>query len=178
MPHRRRHRMPLLFLGKWGPAAWTFMHAATWTYAERPTAEERAKMEAFFRALPHVLPCSVCGGHFLAHVNTGLEAALAGRDTLTHWLVDVHNDVNRRTGKPERPYEQVRQDYLGTDAYHRRMTRRLRRQAQQADPRAARGPLARLGELTPTQRMWTGWCTCTTLVILVVVLMAVMQRRK
>jgi len=168
MPHRRRHRMPLLFLGQWGPAAWTFLHAATWTYPEQPTDPERARMDAFFRAVPHVLPCTVCGGHFSRHVDESLTGALASRDTLTRWLVGVHNDVNRRTGKPERTYESVREDYLGTDAFHRRMTRRMRRQqTQQTQPRLA---------LTPVQQMWTTWGACTALVLLVVVLAAVFRR--
>lgn len=100
----------------WGPPYWKVAHAVTFLYPEaNPTREDKQHVLEFFRVFPHILPCGICGGHFLETIETAHplnEQVLSSRATLTRWLVDLHNTVNRRLNKPEVPYEQVVKYYL------------------------------------------------------------------
>ena len=96
-------------LQSWGPAGWKFLHVAAWTYPKQPTASEREKMYAFLHAFAAVLPCSRCRQHWSAFLKEELpspqDSKLASRAQLTQFLVDGHNAVNHRLGKPLMSYE-------------------------------------------------------------------------
>lgn len=107
--------MPLV--GEWGAPGWRFLHCVSFSYGDDPTAEERRRMFAFVVAVGDVLPCKRCRGHYRAYVGAHLtrgafSPALADRDALSRFLVDLHNDVNRRLGRPTVGYEEVRRAYL------------------------------------------------------------------
>lgn len=100
---------------RWGQDYWRVMHAATFLYPEDPADIDKTRMLTFLRLIPFLLPCSACGFHFAQYIQnpaTGLtDSVLSSRDTLTRWLVEAHNDVNRRVGKAEVKYERVRHFY-------------------------------------------------------------------
>jgi hypothetical protein len=90
------------------------MHSVTFTYPEKPTQDDKDRVKAFFAIMPFFLPCSVCGMHFVKE-QTDMpltEEVLSSMDTLSHWLVDVHNSVNRRLKKPELSYETIKKFYF------------------------------------------------------------------
>lgn len=64
-----------------------------------------------------VLPCHKCRRHYAAHlrghVSDPFGDVLSSRESLSVYLVELHNDVNRRLGKPEMPYVQVKEMYVG-----------------------------------------------------------------
>lgn len=96
----------------WGPCAWKFLHAITFTYPLQPTDSEREKYKQFFMSIGHVLPCRQCGSHFLNEVHhMDVEKVFVNKESLSSWLVDVHNDVNERNGKRLVPYHVVRKWY-------------------------------------------------------------------
>lgn len=86
----------------WGPDAWNTMHAITYSYPKHsPTAENKRDMTEFFEAIADVLPCFECRKHFKSMLRRyPITEHLGTRHDLTRWLVDRHNDVNRRLGKP------------------------------------------------------------------------------
>lgn len=101
--------------GKWGPAYWYMAHSVTWRYPDTPTEEEKRRMISFFSLLPYLLPCAACTMHFIETVRDQYpltDDVLKSRDTLTRWLVNVHNSVNRRLHKPEVDYAEVRRFYV------------------------------------------------------------------
>ena len=90
---------------EWGPRAWSVLHTFADAWKESPTDDDRRKMHAFLTRFGPVLPCPQCSAHFtnvvwqdIPHANC---AALTSRTHLQQWLVKVHNDVNRRLGKPQ-----------------------------------------------------------------------------
>lgn len=96
----------------WGPAAWKFMHTVTFNFPDRPTELDKRKTVYFFQALANVLPCEVCQGHFRKELEKNpIAAHLGSRDALSRWLVDLHNEVNKRLGKPTLDYEFVKDQY-------------------------------------------------------------------
>lgn len=101
---------------QWGPAYWRMAHSVTWLYPEHsPTHRQKEQMRLFFDLLPDLLPCPLCGNHFretTATVHPLTEEALSCRARLAHWLVDVHNEVNRRLSKPTVTYAEAEAYYL------------------------------------------------------------------
>lgn len=96
----------------WGPKAWEFMHAVTFAYpVENPTHEEQENMRNFFHAIGSNLPCDKCRYHFLKMLKEH-PVPVQSRRELSEWLVDRHNDVNRRLGKPIYPYSFVEKKYI------------------------------------------------------------------
>ena len=92
----------------WGPHAWVFLHSITFVYPENPSYHEQKKMYDFFNSLKYVLPCNSCRVHFRQNLkNNALAKAVTSRDELIAWLIKLHNNVNRSTGKQELKSEQV-----------------------------------------------------------------------
>lgn len=100
-----------LSLSRWGPNAWGFLHATSYAYPDSPTAVEQESMRRFLVVVGEVLPCRRCREHYasfmLRHFSGRELEVLRGRASLSRFLVDMHNDVNRRTEKPTWSYEQV-----------------------------------------------------------------------
>ncbi len=99
----------------WGPAAWSFLQTSAFAYGKDPekaSADEQEKALAFYTSLPHMLPCSVCREHYLEHIKE-MPPDVRNRDSLSRWIVKLHNRVNESTGKEVIPYEKVREHYMG-----------------------------------------------------------------
>lgn len=101
----------LLSIEEWGPKGWGFIHAVSFAYPATPTDSEKAQMHAFITSIGDVLPCKVCRAHFQTKLSEcefdAQCAALQSQQALTKFVVDVHNDVNRRLHKRAVPYETV-----------------------------------------------------------------------
>lgn len=92
--------LPIVDPAIWGPHVWRFLHVA----AALPHSRSRGKAEwrALLEALRLSLPCPECTGHYQAwHRAHPFRAMLGGRAVqraATRWVLDLHNDVNRRRG--------------------------------------------------------------------------------
>lgn len=100
----------------WGRCGWVLFHSVAFAYSQRPTLMERRNMLDFLWSLGAVLPCRRCRKHYLEYLEIHLRggvnaAALRDRDTLSRFTVALHNDVNRRLGKPIVTYDTVRHRY-------------------------------------------------------------------
>lgn len=97
----------------WGPALWTTLHTMSFDYPENPTEEEKSNYRNFFHSLKYVLPCGVCRKHYGKSIDQTypIDPALKNRDTLSRWLVEFHNTVNKRLNKPVVSYDSVKERY-------------------------------------------------------------------
>ena len=97
----------------WGPGLWNALHSITFDFPETPSDQDRQNYRNFFHSLKFVLPCSSCRDHFKKGIEEEMpiEPSLKSRDTITKWLVDFHNNVNKRLNKPEISYESVKDKY-------------------------------------------------------------------
>ena len=100
----------------WGPALWSALHAMSFAYPLHANAAQKRGALEWLGSVGPLLPCPSCASNW--HVETAelsnasdRERILRGRDSLSRYLVEVHNRVNRRIGKPPRGYESVRYDY-------------------------------------------------------------------
>lgn len=99
-------------IDNWGPALWRFLHASSFAYPDDPDPLRRAQMLEFLSRVGSVLPCKTCRNHYNEYVAEHLtEDVVVSKRVLSAWLVDLHNSVNRRTGKREWAFDEVRRLY-------------------------------------------------------------------
>ena len=92
----------------WGPHGWIFLHTITFNYPEKPTKEDKFYHKELFNNLKYTLPCKSCANHYsLNLVKYPLEPALESRTKLINWLIDIHNEVNKKNCKRVYSYEEV-----------------------------------------------------------------------
>lgn len=92
----------------WGPAAWKFLHAATFAYPDDPTEKHREDALKLFQSLASMLPCGDCCVNYSNEFSiASISKHLHSREALSRWLVELHNRVNVRLGKPTMTYEEV-----------------------------------------------------------------------
>ena len=111
----------------WGQSFWEMMHSVTFSYPESaPTQEQKARVLGFFSILPFLLPCSLCGLHFTETMGKLplTDKVLESRDSLSRWLVDIHNEVNERIAHKPVPYDTVKTYYLEDHTVPMRKSRR------------------------------------------------------
>ncbi len=94
--------LPIVDPAIWGPHLWRFLHVTAALPA--PRLRGRDKWRAVLEALRVSLPCPECTGHYQAwHRAHPFRAMLGGtavRRAAMRWVLDLHNDVNRRRGIP------------------------------------------------------------------------------
>ena len=96
----------------WGLHGWYFLHSITMHYPKNPSEQEKQIYFNFFKSLENVLPCEKCAYNYSQNLKKlPLEPALENRDKLVRWLIGVHNEVNKETGKREYSYEEVIEEY-------------------------------------------------------------------
>lgn len=101
----------------WGPSAWTFLHAISFSYPDDPSPEHKEAALNLFSSLQLLLPCGECCSHYCSTFQRKeLEEHLESKNSFSKWLVKFHNDVNKRLKKPEYPYEKARDFFLNEDA--------------------------------------------------------------
>lgn len=92
----------------WGSQAWHFIHSVALSYPENPTEEDRKKYMDFFQSLGSVLPCPICGQHFLEKMKK-YPPNLDNTERLFQWTVDMHNTVNAENGKAIISYSEAKE---------------------------------------------------------------------
>ena len=96
----------------WGPHAWKFLHMIALAYPNEPTEDQKKHYKDFYELLKFILPCSICANHFKENIENDLpitNEVLKNKDSFVKWSIDLHNLVNKQTGKPEIPLEEALQ---------------------------------------------------------------------
>jgi hypothetical protein len=80
---------------------WATFHIMSMSYPDEPTYVEKRAAKEFFNAQGHLLPCPVCREHFREILQgVPVDNWLDNRKSLVEWVIMVHNEVNKRLGKP------------------------------------------------------------------------------
>jgi hypothetical protein len=96
----------------WGPHAWKFLHLIALAYPDKPSEDDKKHYKDFYELLKFMLPCSICANHFKENIELYLpinDEVLKNRDNFVKWSIDLHNLVNKQTGKSEIPLEEALQ---------------------------------------------------------------------
>jgi len=90
----------------WGPGIWTTLHSITLTYPEAPTHKDIQEHRNFLHSVGKVLPCPGCRIEYNKWIARN-PPALHSRDVFVDWMIDLHNDINKRLNKKVRSKEYV-----------------------------------------------------------------------
>ena len=95
---------------EWGPPLWKEMHNRTIDYPRNPSPRDKQEIATYFRNIIDRLPCDKCKQHYQNQLNQR-AIPVNNRDDLIHWLIDIHNEVNRMNGKRVLSYREARSLY-------------------------------------------------------------------
>jgi hypothetical protein len=90
----------------WGPHLWKYLHYLTLAYPDNPKIETQLLYKEYFLNLYNFIPCEKCRINYQRHL---LELPLTddilqSRNKLIRWVFDLHNIVNKETGKKILPF--------------------------------------------------------------------------
>lgn len=109
--------LPTVDTSVWGAPLWSVLHGAAAGASSRAFA---AQWNNILSALRTGLPCPDCSAHFNAWYETHpLKWSLIpfrGSPHIVRWFLDLHNDVNLRTGRPVWTITQLNAVYSGKEA--------------------------------------------------------------
>lgn len=91
----------------WGPCLWRYMHYSAINFPEFPTKRQATAMAQWLYSLPVTIPCEKCRHHYAAYIKKharDLVRICSSRKGVFNFLVDIHNKVNERNGKPVMSY--------------------------------------------------------------------------
>lgn len=89
---------------EWGTAAWKFLHTLTFDYPENPSLQQQISAEQLFMSLKDLLPCDECRSYYKDEIGNQ-PVDTKSKLALSSWLVDIHNRVNIRLGKPQMTFD-------------------------------------------------------------------------
>ena len=91
---------------QWGPSGWFFLHNISFGFPienSKINKELKQRYYAFFYNLQFVLPCKKCRDNYAKNINekdTKLDLSVFNtRESFKKWLFNLHNKVNKLTGK-------------------------------------------------------------------------------
>ena len=98
----------------WGPSMWHSLHTISFNYPINPSKEQKKHYLEFFKSLRYILPCKYCRINYVKNVKAVPlnMKVMKNRHTLSRWLYDLHEEVNKCLGKKSNlTYEDVRNRY-------------------------------------------------------------------
>ncbi len=98
----------------WGPPLWHTLHTISFNYPVKPTSQDKENYLQYFKSLGTVLPCRYCRENYKENLkkNPLKKKVFKNRETLSRWVYDLHELVNKNLGKKSGlKYEDIRDRY-------------------------------------------------------------------
>ncbi|XP_043263985.1 FAD-linked sulfhydryl oxidase ALR isoform X1 [Colletes gigas] len=83
-----------------GSRTWSFLHTMAAYYPDHPNEEQQSDITKFFYTFSKFYPCYVCAQDLqeqLKHYPPQTDS----QKKLSRWLCNIHNEINRKLGKPK-----------------------------------------------------------------------------
>lgn len=110
---------------EWGPFVWLLLHALAERFGQVITElyrnDEVRAWQSLLAATGDMLPCSDCRGHFKTWLSSHPVTPISKtpyselKEWIRKWIWSLHEDVNKRLGKPSFPYENLTATYKGAN---------------------------------------------------------------
>ena len=98
----------------WGPPLWHVLHTISFNYPVEPTSKQQLDYYKFYNNLKNILPCKYCRENLKKNLKKLplTKAVFKNRESLSRWVFDLHEVVNKMLGKKSGlSYEMVRDRY-------------------------------------------------------------------
>ena len=95
----------------WGNQLWAYLHTITVIDSDEPSVQIRESVRAIeiLRGIPAIIPCHRCATHFQEFFQTEIEGrSRFQRMELFDLIVEYHNQINQKLGKPILSLEEAR----------------------------------------------------------------------
>lgn len=87
----------------WGPPLWDMLHYITFTYSPQNAKKVH---RIFTHHLLNLMPCKHCRDHYKQYIAAN-PIRLDSRESLSKWLMNIHNLTNKQLGKRKYDYSRV-----------------------------------------------------------------------
>jgi hypothetical protein len=94
----------------WGPHLWYFLHTISFQFPVNPTWTHKKEMSDFLISLQYILPCEHCQFHYKNYL-LDYPPTLENQTQFIMWVINLHNNINIRLGKPQKNYKEVIEFY-------------------------------------------------------------------
>ena len=89
-----------------GHSGWNLLHSMAAKYPMCPTPEVQTRMREFLNSFVYFYPCEMCSEHMRNEIETRTQSgtnatAFQNKLTLSGYMCDLHNSVNKLNFKPE-----------------------------------------------------------------------------
>ena len=97
----------------WGPCVWYLFHTLAYKAVPEDFPKIKTELIQYIQRICSNLPCPECTQHATIYMtqNSRKIAAIQTKEQLQYFLIDFHNAVNVRKGKPAFTYEQSQEKY-------------------------------------------------------------------
>lgn len=82
-----------------GRNTWSLLHTIAARYPKNPTERDKDEMFEYIKLTSLLYPCSHCAKEFQKDI-TKTPPNVDSRQELSQWFCQMHNQVNKRIGKP------------------------------------------------------------------------------
>lgn len=83
-----------------GSKTWAFLHTMAAYYPDTPNEQQKKDMRNFFHLFSKFYPCVPCAEDLQEQLKV-LPPETGSQKKLSQWLCNIHNEVNKKLGKPE-----------------------------------------------------------------------------